>query len=158
MAEANASDAPRPLAGYSVLMATFTTAAAAMAIIGARRSNSDEYDLKDLGLLALATHSISRIVAKDRVTSVVRAPFVEDAKLPEGDVPDSNASEVKEAAGQLITCPHCLGPWVATGLLTGLRVAPRETRFLATVFALADVSSFLQRVYARLEEDHSRAR
>ena len=30
----------------------------------------------DLALLAVATHKLSRIVAKDRITGVLRAPFV----------------------------------------------------------------------------------
>jgi len=102
-------------------------------------------------LLALATHAISRTIAQARVTSAIRAPFVRDASTPALDTPDAEGSEVKQAAGQLITCPHCLGPWVAATLLTGLRVAPRATRFLAALFALADVSSVIQRSYARLE-------
>jgi hypothetical protein len=88
---------------------------------------------------------LSRTIARDRVTSPLRAPFTEYVE-PAGQ------SEIKEkvrgrgmqrAVGDLLTCPWCLSPWVAAGLAFGLVFQPRATRIVAGVFAAATVSDFL---------------
>ena len=69
----------RPLGGYSLLTAGF-----AAAFIGgleaARRRRGrlpSRFGLWDLFTVGAATHKIARLIAKDRVTSFARAPFVQ---------------------------------------------------------------------------------
>ena len=52
---------------------------------------------------------------------------------------------MQRAIGDLLTCPFCLGPWVAAGLAVGFVFKPRATRIVAGVFAAATVSDFLHR-------------
>src|SRR5262249_30882742 len=47
------------------------------------------FSLLDLALLGIATHKLSRIVAKDRITGILRAPFVSYVR-------SSGAGEVEE--------------------------------------------------------------
>jgi len=49
---------------------------------------------------------------------------------------------LKSAA--LIGCPFCVGQWVATGFVASYLLAPRPTRWVATVFAVKTGSDFLQ--------------
>jgi len=108
----------------------------------------------DLILAGVATHKISRVIAKDRVTTPLRAPFTEfqeeggPAEVEE--IP--RGSGMRRAIGELLVCPFCMGQWVATGLLAGLVVIPRATRFVCSIFAALTISDFLQIVYKGSEE------
>jgi hypothetical protein len=93
---------------------------------------------------------VSRLVAKERVTAVVREPFVEiDPGRPTGG-PDAErpaGSGARRAVGELLTCPSCLGLWSSGLGVAGLAWAPRLTRGVATVFAVDAVSDFLHVAY-----------
>jgi Protein of unknown function (DUF1360) len=149
-------DEDRPLAGYAGTMAVYATLVAAIATI-ARATGRDipeGLDLKDVALSAAATHKLSRLLAKDPVTSPLRAPFTEYQGT-------SGPSELKEevrgggaqkAVGELITCPFCTSVWLATGMTAGLIYLPRTTRLaMGTLAALAGADA-LQFVYEWLRK------
>lgn len=149
---AAAAEDDRPLAGYLVAMGMFGTVTAAVAALGAVRGRQ-EIGTRDLALLGFATHKLARILTKDAVASPLRAPFTRFVG-PAG--PGEVAEEVRghgvqHAAGELLTCPFCLSPWVATALLAGLTVAPRATRQVTTVFTAVTVADLLQLTYAAME-------
>jgi hypothetical protein len=106
----------------------------------------------DIALVAVASHKLSRLVTKDKVTSPLRAPFTElqgkggPAELEER----ARGGEVRRAVGELIICPYCLDLWTAGGLSLGLLFAPRTTRFVASVFTAQAASDFLQVAYRAL--------
>jgi hypothetical protein len=108
----------------------------------------------DLALAGVATHKLSRVIAKDRVTAPLRAPFTEfDGEGGPGEVEEKPRGRgVRRAIGELLVCPFCLGQWVATGILAGLAVAPRATRFVCSIFAAVTISDFLQIFYKGSEE------
>ncbi|BAL86276.1 hypothetical protein AMIS_10560 [Actinoplanes missouriensis 431] len=148
----------RPLDGYLVAMGAFGTLSAAL-VAAAKLSGRpvpDRPSLGDVALLSIATHKLSRLVAKDSVTSPLRAPFTRytepagAAELNE-EVRDEGSS-VRHGIGELITCPFCLAVWVATGLTGGLVLAPRFTRLAATVLTATAVSDFLQMAYSIAKE------
>lgn len=66
-----------PLLAYAGLTATFgvALAAATASLQAAGKQVPDRPRASDLLLAAVATHKVSRLLAKDRVTSFVRAPF-----------------------------------------------------------------------------------
>ncbi|MBV8233331.1 MAG: DUF1360 domain-containing protein, partial [Planctomycetaceae bacterium] len=135
----------RPLGGYIALLGIYgaLTGASALAVRSLRRELPARIEPADIALLAVATHKLSRLLTKDPVTSPFRAPLT----AFEGQ---SGPAEVGErprrrgflhAAGELVTCPFCVGQWVATAFMTGLLLAPRLTRVVAagmTVVAAAD--------------------
>jgi hypothetical protein len=108
----------------------------------------------DLLLAGIATHKASRVIAKDRVTAPLRAPFTEfQEEGGPGEVEESpRGSGMRRAIGELLVCPFCLAQWVATAFLTGLAVMPRVTRFVGSIFAAVTISDFLQIVYKGSEE------
>jgi len=65
------------------------------------------FDPIDIVLLGFATHKISRVVAKDKVTSFLRAPFTrfqEDSG--QGEVSEQPRGEgLRLAIGELLVCP-----------------------------------------------------
>jgi hypothetical protein len=143
----------RPLDGYLVAMGAFGALGASLAA-GARllgRSAPERPSLTDVALVSVATHKLSRLLAKDAVTSPLRAPVTRysgpagAAELNE-EVRDDGSS-VRHGIGELITCPFCLAVWVATGFTGGLVLAPRITRLAAAALTATAVSDFLQLAY-----------
>jgi hypothetical protein len=55
--------------------------------------------------------------------------------------------------GELVTCPFCLAPWIATGYVATLTFAPRLARAWAAVFAMVGGADFLQHAYAAVRQD-----
>ena len=143
------SDEHRPLAAYGFLTAAFG------ALFGGGTAAvhdrlPDRPRATDVALAGVATYKISRLLAKDRVTSVLRAPFTRY----EGDAGPSEVSEeprgrgLRLALGELLVCPYCLGQWVAGALALGQIAAPRTTRFVAGTFAAYALADALQMAHA----------
>jgi hypothetical protein len=145
----------RPLAAYGAIAAAFNGLFAA-GVVAARRSDRlpDRFGAGDLALLAGATAKLSRLIAKDRVTSVFRAPFTtyED---------DTGYGEVEEAArgtgfqraiGELLICQYCVSQWVAAGMVIGHALAPRETRLVAGTFAVLGLADVLNVAYSAAQD------
>lgn len=111
--------------------------------------------LLDLVLLGVATHKLSRIVAKDRITSILRAPFVNYIRSAgAGEVEEEPRGRgLQRGIGQLISCPFCMAPWCATALGFGFIFAPRVARFLAGILVTVAFSDFLHRAYVKMKED-----
>jgi len=143
----------RPLDGYLVAMGAFGVLGLSLTA-GARllgRSAPERPSLADVALVSVATHKLSRLLAKDAVTSPLRAPVTRysgpagAAELNE-EVRDEGSS-VRHGIGELVTCPFCLAVWVATGLTGGLVLVPRATRLAAAALTATAVSDFLQLAY-----------
>jgi hypothetical protein len=149
-------DQARPLGGYGVLTAAF------FAISGGfgawlRRSGGtlpERPQARDVALVAVATHKVARLVAKDRVTSAVRAPFTRFQDDAGGGEVDEAArgQGLRRAIGELLVCPYCLSMWIAGAFTAGLIVAPRPTRWVASVFAAVFGSDVLQIAYKKAED------
>ncbi|HSJ93001.1 MAG TPA: DUF1360 domain-containing protein [Gaiellaceae bacterium] len=101
----------------------------------------------DLALLAGATFKAARVVSRERVGSVVRAPFVEEPG--DGEARPSGTG-LQRALGELVTCSRCTGTWAALGLVSSRVVAPRFGRLLTTTLAAGAANDFLQAGFAAL--------
>jgi hypothetical protein len=80
------------------------------------------------------------------VTSPLRAPFTR-YEGPGGPAEVNEAVRghgARHAMGELVTCPFCVGQWVATGFAFGLLLAPRVTRQVAATFSALEAADFLQ--------------
>jgi hypothetical protein len=146
----------RPLGWYAMLISLYAGLGAAFATWFRRsgRALPERMDARDLALVAIAAHKASRLLGKARVTSAVRAPFTRYQQ-------DGGPSEVEEAArgrglrrviGELLVCPYCLSMWVATGFTAGLLVAPRTTRWAASMLTVVFASDVLQIAYRKAED------
>lgn len=153
---AYAPDEDPPLGSYAALTAVFNAALGAALVSAGRRGRLPERPAAgDLLLAGVATHKLSRLIGKDRVLSFARAPFTRY----EGTAGPSELSETprghgpRRALGELLSCPYCIGQWVAGGMVAGLLHAPRTTRAVASVYALLTVSDFLQLAWKAAEEE-----
>jgi hypothetical protein len=105
-------------------------------------------------LAGAATHKLSRLIAKDRVTSFIRAPFVRyQGSKGHGELDEEARGEgLRRAIGELLICPYCLGQWTAAGIGVGSVAAPRFTRLVTFVYAAETIGDFLQLAYLAAEE------
>ena len=149
------ADVPIPLRDYAGLAALFN-----VAIIGglalAERSGRripDRVSAADMALLAVATHKVSRLITKDRVTAFVRAPFTRyEEPAGHGELEEhARGTSMRRAVGQLLTCPYCISQWVAGGFFLGLVTAPRPTRLVAAMFTGVTISDGLQLAWKAAE-------
>ena len=56
-------------------------------------------------------------------------------------------SGVRHAVGELVTCPSCIGIWLAAFFSYGMVLAPRLTRLIATIFGIDYISDHLNLHY-----------
>jgi hypothetical protein len=146
----------RPLGGYLALLSIYASFVTLLGLIVARRRHDlpERIAPGDLALLAVATHKIARVATKDAVTSPFRAKFTRYSEPGgPGEVNEEVRGEgFRHAVGELVTCPFCLGQWMATFLVFSHLMAPRLTRIVSSVFAVVAGSDVMQFAYAKAQQ------
>jgi Protein of unknown function (DUF1360) len=145
-----------PFAPYLAFIGLFGTLLSTALLIARRQGRSlpEKVNLGELLLVGTASHKVSRLISKDKVTSPLRAPFTElEGKGGPAEFEESSrGTGLQKAVGELLICPYCLGLWVVAGFSVGLLFAPRLTRFIASLFAALTISDFFQIAYKVAEE------
>jgi uncharacterized protein DUF1360 len=149
----------RPLRGYAITMTVYASLVGTLAGIAriTGREVPSDFPAADVALCAAATHKLSRLLAKDPVTSPLRAPFTsyQGTEGPAELKEDVRGQGGRKTVGELVTCPFCTSVWVATGFSAGLVYLPRTTRIaMGTLAALAG-ADMLQFVHAWLDKASS---
>ena len=145
MSDQQHRDRSQERATYLTLMGLFLGAFAAFS----RREQDARTPLElrplDLALLGLATFRTGRLAVYDRVAEPLRAPVTETK-------PDEYGADqyvvaagrgARKALGELVSCPTCVGTWVAAGLVYGLRIAPRPTRVFLSFMGTTGLAELL---------------
>lgn len=149
-------DEERPLGSYSVLTAIFGASfvGSLLAAHRAGRTLPVEFSAKDIVLTGIATHKLSRLIARDKVTSFVRAPFTRfQQKAGHAEVDEEpRGSGVKLAIGELLVCPYCLAQWIAGAFIVGHVAAPRATRMLTAMWTAHAIADAAQLAYSAAEQ------
>jgi hypothetical protein len=129
----------RPLAGYAALSGALAAGFAAGLV---KAALPERIAPQDVVLAGVATHKLSRLIAKDKVTSFLRAPFTEFQE-------PSGKGEIEE---KLLVCPYCVTQWIAAGFAVGYVRAPRLTRLVAGMYTMYAISDGLQFAYLAADE------
>jgi Protein of unknown function (DUF1360) len=146
----------RPLGGLLGAMGVYGTVvtAGAAALRASGRELPTRIPLGDAVLLTIGTFRLARRIAKDPITSPLRAPFTRfQGASGEAEIAEEVRAHggVRHAVGELITCPFCLAQWVATGFVFGYVTAPRATRLAALTMTMVAGSDILQFVYDAIQ-------
>jgi hypothetical protein len=149
-------EAGRPLGSYSLLTSVFS-ASFVGALVAAHRAGyrlPQEYGTKDIVLTGLATHKLSRLIARDKVTGFARAPFTRFQEATgHAEVDEApRGSGVQLAIGELLVCPYCLAQWIAGAFTVGHVVAPRVTRLLTAMWSAHAIADAAQLAYSAAEQ------
>jgi hypothetical protein len=131
--------APKPI-DYGILNVTYFALLARLVLAQQKRDAEERIGTVELLPLGAATFSLSKAIARERIGSWVREPFVDETAR--GQMP--RGGRVRRVMGELVTCSRCVGTWSGLGVV-GLRLAnPRAGRVVTSVLATAAVNEFLQ--------------
>ena len=118
-------------AGYGALLG---------AVVLGARERPDPVLRHEIPALGLATFALAKMIAKEKVETWVREPFVEET--PQGRRP--KGTRLRYAVGELLTCTRCVGAWSSLGLVALRVTRPREARVVTAVLATSALNDFLQ--------------
>jgi hypothetical protein len=141
----------RPLNAYAGGIAVYSTLVATLAgIAKLQRRQLPAPTPFEVLLLVTATHKVARLIAKENITSAIRAPFTryEGVSGPAELHEEVRGHGARHAVGELLTCPFCLAQWTATSFTFGMIFAPQATRLVATTMTAVAGSDFLQLAYS----------
>jgi hypothetical protein len=132
---------------YAAINAVWVSLLAALVASSRGRASKDPITGRELLPLAAATFSVSKAVARERIGTWVREPFVDET---EGQKP--KGSRLQRAVGELVTCTRCVGTWSALGVV-GLRVMhPEAGRTVSVILASSAANDWLQAGFKLLTE------
>ncbi|MFG1945182.1 DUF1360 domain-containing protein [Nonomuraea sp. NPDC048826] len=139
----------RPLGTYVRIIGVYGTVVAAAAVVAklTGRRPPERISLLDVGLMAASTNKLARLLAKDPVTSPIRAPFT---RFEGVSGPSELKEEPRNTLGELVSCPFCIAQWVATGYAIGLVFAPRATRLAGAALTAVAASDWLQLAHTKM--------
>lgn len=147
----------KPLGGHATLTLAFNAGVLGYAAAFRRsgRSLPERVPAADLGLLAVGTYKLSRLIAKDRIMGFFRSPFTRfqgESDRPSEVSEEPRGEGLQRAIGELLVCPYCLGQWVGTGFLMTYLREPRLARTVAAVFAIVAGSDMLQEAWIAVDK------
>jgi hypothetical protein len=125
---------------YGLLNVTYFALLAGLVAAQQRRDFEERISGVELLPLGAATFSLSKAVAREKIGTWVREPFVEETASGRR----LRGRRLRRVMAELVTCPRCIGTWSGLGIV-GLRlVNPPAGRAVTSVLATAAVNDFLQ--------------
>ncbi|MBV9008734.1 MAG: DUF1360 domain-containing protein [Verrucomicrobia bacterium] len=150
----NSDVTPDEMPVYAALIGVFNAILALFLFFRRNARTRQEPSPSDLLLLGLATQKASRVLTRAKVTHPLRAPFTEiEGSAGAGELDERpRGSGLQKTIGQLVTCPYCIGMWIASGFVYGFAIQPRMTRMVASIFAVSSIADFTQQCYVKAKE------
>ncbi len=140
--EAHSETADRPVepTDYLKLNAVYGTLLIGVLIATRERAREDPIQGRELIPIAGATFALAKVVAREKIGTWVREPFVaveNGERRPRG-------TRLRRAVGELVTCTRCVGAWSALAVV-GVRMAdPPTGRTVTNVLAASAANDWLQ--------------
>jgi hypothetical protein len=136
----DSAEPPTEPVDYAAINAVYGVLLTTLVLTTRERAREDPISGRELVPIAAATFALSKVIAREKIGSWMREPFVEDpvgAKKPRG-------RRLQRAIGELVTCTRCVGAWSALGVV-GLRLAsPESGRVVTNVLAASAANDWLQ--------------
>jgi hypothetical protein len=139
-------ETPTNPAHYATLSAGWSALLGAV-LVAARDKGDEPVRAGETVPIGLATFALAKLVAKEKVESWVREPFVEES--PDG-LRRPKGEGLRYAVGELLTCTRCVGTWSALGLVALRVTRPREARVVNAVLGASALNDFGQVAFTLL--------
>jgi hypothetical protein len=135
-----ATEGPTEPRDYAAINAVYGTLMTALVVTSRGRAREDPISGRELVPIAAATFALSKVIAREKIGSWMRDPFVDD---PSGER-RPRGRRLQRAVGELVTCTRCVGAWSALGIV-GLRLtSPDSGRIVTNVLATSAANDWLQ--------------
>ena len=147
-------DEPAEPVDYAALNAVWAALLAALVVASRERGlKRDPIAGRELVPISAATFALAKVIAREKIGSWVREPFVEDR----GGRRQPRGRRIRRAVGELVTCTRCVGAWSALGIV-GLRLtSPPAGRVVTNVLAASAANDWLQAGFRLLAGQANRA-
>lgn len=144
-------------ADYAALEGVFAIGLAGVIALTRRRERdgSPAIPRDELPLLAMATFALADVLAKEKISTWIREPFVEEGADHKPVRPEGRG--LWAAIGELLSCTRCVGTWCALGLVALRTASPAAGRATTRVLALAGINDLMQSGFRLLAERTNRA-
>lgn len=145
----------RPQKSYALIIAAYLSLFGMVAAMVSRngRHRNETPPVRDIALIGIATYRLSRLISYDRVTSVLRRPFVEEGRGEEsleGTKQQPKGIGLQRALGELLTCSWCTSIWSGTFNVAAYTIFPRVGRLFLMVLAASGISEILDPIFPLL--------
>jgi hypothetical protein len=135
-----AEEGPTEPVDYAAINAVYGALMTALVLTTRERAREEPISGRELLPIAAATFALSKVIAREKIGSWMREPFVDD---PTGER-RPRGRRLQRAVGELVTCTRCVGAWSALGIV-GLRLAsPDSGRIVTNVLAASAANDWLQ--------------
>jgi hypothetical protein len=125
---------------YAKINAVYGVLMTAVVLSTRERASDDPITGRELVPIAAATFALSKVIAREKIGTWMRDPFVDD---PSGER-RPRGRRLQRAVGELLTCTRCVGAWSALGIV-GLRLAaPGSGRTVTNVLAASAANDWMQ--------------
>ena len=134
---------------YAALNAIFGVLLAGVVITARQNDNArnDPITGAELIPISAATFALAKVIAREKIGSWVREPFVDHTEDGERR---PRGRRLRRAVGELVTCTRCIGAWSALGIV-GLRMtSPHTGRMVTNVLAASAANDWLQASFKHL--------
>jgi hypothetical protein len=143
-----------PLESYATLVGAFNLILALFLLVtrATGRPIPERIEARDIVIFGAATHKLSWILAREPITSPIRAPFteLEEVESPTKADETPRGTGLRRTVGELLTCHFCLGMWVSAFFSYAFVLFPAATRLVGAMFAVLTVSDHLHQGYKAL--------
>jgi hypothetical protein len=133
-------DRPTEPTDYFALNAVYGALLIGVVASTRRRAREEPIEQRELIPIAMATFALAKVVAREKIGTWVRDPFVEVAdgeRRPRG-------TRLRRAVGELLTCTRCVGAWSGLAVV-GLRASdPAAGKTVTNVLAASAANDWLQ--------------
>jgi hypothetical protein len=146
-------DRPVEPTDYFKLNAVYSTLLIGVLIATRESAREDPIQGRELIPIAGATFALAKVVAREKIGTWVRDPFVE----VENGERQPRGTRLQRAVGELLTCTRCVGAWSAL-VVVGVRMAdPPTGRTVTNVLAASAANDWLQSSFKWLCAQTNRA-
>ncbi|UCZ51940.1 DUF1360 domain-containing protein [Bacillus shivajii] len=102
-------------------------------------------------LYSLAVFRFSHLIVYDKITTVIRKPFIQLEELTNENGELETVYIIAENGwkkwiGELLSCHWCIGIWGAAFIYIGYIMFPLTFSFIITVFAAAGVAAIIETI------------
>lgn len=109
-------------------------------------------------IFSLAVFRFTRLIVYDKITSFIRAPFIEEIQIQEQDGTMSTYMKVKGTGlqkwiGELLSCYWCTGVWISALLLLCYYWIPNVTEPVLLLLAIAGAAAIIETIIGRFVEE-----